>query len=82
MLHEIRTGFASSYLQFVLGHSMQYRVDHLQLPFAAEVGARFRQAADDSLVEQRETEAGDTVPFETFRQQYLSQDLLGGLHIS
>jgi glutamate--cysteine ligase len=81
VLREIGKGYGKSYLQFVLAHSKQYRADQLQLPFPAEVEARFKRAAEDSLAEQRATEAGDTVPFETFRQQYLSQDLLGGLRL-
>jgi glutamate--cysteine ligase len=80
-LQEIGQDYGKSYLQFVLAHSSQYRADHMQLPFPAEVAARFKRAAEDSLIEQRETEARDTVPFETFRQQYLSQDLLGGLRL-
>lgn len=81
VLHEMGKRYPNSYLQFVLAQSRQYRADHLQLPFRADVEARFRRAADDSLAEQVETEAGDIVPFETFRQQYLSQDLLGGLRL-
>ena len=81
VLHDIAQGYGNSYLQFVLSHSRQYRADHLTLPFPANVESRFRRAAEDSLAEQQETEARDTVPFETFRQQYLSQDLLGGLRL-
>ena len=39
----------------------------LDLPFAADVAARFAQLAEESLAEQREIEAADTLPFETFR---------------
>jgi len=81
VLDEIATNHRNSYLQFVLARSKQYRSDHLTLPLPAEVEARFRRAAEDSLLEQRETEEGDAVPFEIFRQQYLSQDLLGGLRV-
>jgi glutamate--cysteine ligase len=81
VLREIGQDHQSSYLQFVLAYSRQYRADLVKLPFPAEVEARFKRAAGESLAEQRETEAGDAVPFETFRQEYLSQDLLGGLHL-
>ena len=37
---------------------------------------RFAHLAEESLAEQRRIEAGDKVDFETFRQQYLSPDLL------
>jgi len=81
VLHEIGQGYEKSYLQFVLAHSRRYRTDHMTLPFPAEAEARFDRAAKDSLAEQQETETRDTVPFETFRRQYLSQDLLGGLRL-
>jgi glutamate--cysteine ligase len=81
VLDEITTVHRKSYLQFVLARSRQYRSDHLRVPLPAEVEARFKSAAEESLVEQRETEEGDAVPFEVFRQQYLSQDLLGGLNV-
>jgi hypothetical protein len=32
--------------------------------------------ADESLLKQRDLEASDETDFETFRQRYLSQDLL------
>ena len=81
VLDEIVTGYRKSYLQFVLARSKQYRSDHLRLPLPAEVEARFKRVADESVAEQRELEEGDSVPFEVFRQQYLSQDLLGGLNV-
>ncbi len=81
VLDELTTVHRKSYLQFVLARSKQYRSDHLRVPLPAEVEARFKGAAEESLVEQRETEEGDAVPFEVFRQQYLSQDLLGGLNV-
>jgi hypothetical protein len=37
--------------------------------------------AGASLAAQRQIEAGDTVPFEAYRQQYLSQDLLACVHL-
>ena len=76
VLREMERAYDNSYLDFVQAHSARYRSDLLELAFPAEVEARFQRMAEDSLAEQRETEAGDTVPFETFRAQYLSQDLL------
>lgn len=82
VLHELGRNYGNSYLQFVLDHSRRYCADFVKQPFAPEVETRFTRAAEDSLTEQREVEANDTMPFEAFRQQYLSQDLLGGLHIT
>jgi hypothetical protein len=38
--------------------------------------------AEDSLADQGKIESEDTLAFETFRQKYLSQDLLSGIRIS
>jgi hypothetical protein len=38
--------------------------------------ARFARAAEASIAKQRETEAADKVPFETWRQQYLKPEAL------
>jgi len=66
----------SSYVQFALAQSLGHR-RHLEgLPLASEVEARHTQMAAASLAEQRKIEASDTVSFETYRQQYISQLLL------
>ena len=48
------------------------------LPLPAATLARYARMAEDSLAAQRKIEAADSVPFETYRQQYLSKDLLSG----
>jgi glutamate--cysteine ligase len=42
------------------------------LPWSAEQQALFEREAQESLDRQRAIEAADTVPFETFRQDYVS----------
>ena len=61
-----------SYVRFVLAQSVAHRKTILELPFSADVAARFAQLAGASLAKQRDIEAADTLPFETFRQNYLS----------
>ena len=39
---------------------------------------RYARMAEESFAAQRRIEAADSVPFETYRQQYLSKDLLSG----
>jgi glutamate--cysteine ligase len=56
----------------VLAQSRAHRETILKLPLSAEVAARFARLAEESLAEQRRIEAADTVPFETYRQRYLS----------
>jgi glutamate--cysteine ligase len=81
ILREMEQAYDNSYLDFVQAHSARYRSAVLKSPLSAEVEARYERIAEDSLAEQRETETSDTVPFETFRTEYLAQDLLSGLRL-
>ena len=78
MLAEIGNTRDKSYVAFALSQSLRHRrsLDDLQL--SAEVKARYARMAEDSLAAQRRIEAADNVPFENYRQQYLSRDLLSG----
>ncbi len=76
ILCEMMQNYDNSYHGFALARSVRYRSDLLESPLAAAVEARYARMAEESLAEQRQIEARDTVPFEIFRQQYLSQDLL------
>jgi hypothetical protein len=49
----------------------------LALPYAAELHARFEAQARESIAKQEAIEAGDTMPFEQYRQQYLAPERLG-----
>jgi glutamate--cysteine ligase len=62
----------NSYVAFVLAQSRAHREAILGLPLSPEVAQRFARLAEESVAEQRRIEAADTVPFETYRQQYLS----------
>lgn len=78
ILREIEQTFDESYFQFALAQSLRHRSALLELPLAAATQARYARLAAESLAAQRQIEARDTVPFEVFRQQYLSQALLSG----
>jgi glutamate--cysteine ligase len=67
-----------SYVAFALAQSAQHRRTLMELPLSAEVQARYARMAEDSLAAQGKIEAADCVPFETYRQDYLSRDLLSG----
>jgi len=69
--------FESSYVRFVRVRSEQTKNALLALPVPADVEARFRRLAQESTAEQKRIEAADAVPFETYRQQYLSAERLG-----
>ena len=48
----------------------------MQHPFSPEMQGRLAQLASESVLEQRRIEAEETLPFEEFRQQYLSPQRL------
>ena len=75
MLKDIRETYGNAYVRFALAHSVRHRNEVLALPLPAEVAARYERMAEDSLAAQREIEAKDHVPFETYRQSYLSHGL-------
>ena len=66
----------NSYVRFVLAQSRAHRETILELPYPAEVAERFAGLATESLDAQRKLEAADAVPFETYRQKYLSPQSL------
>ncbi len=69
-----------SFPAFALAQSERHRNTLLELPLAPQLEAKYAQLAEDSLRAQRQAERADTVPFETYRQQYLTQDLMSGEH--
>jgi glutamate--cysteine ligase len=82
VLRELEEKHNRSYLAFAQARSTDYRRHVLALPFPPDLQARYRRMAEESLAEQRKIESEDTLPFETFRQKYLAQDLLSGMRIS
>ena len=78
MLVEIEQNHDKSYVAFALTQSLRHRRTLQDLPLPEEAKARYARMAEDSLAAQRKIEAADSVPFETYRQQYLSKDLLSG----
>ncbi len=80
VLRETEQAHAKSFPDFALAQSRRHRDDLAKRPLAPEVEARFAKLAVESLAEQRRIEASDDVPFETYRQRYLGQDLLAGPH--
>ena len=69
--------FDSSYVRFALAQSLAHHHTLQNHPPSAEVAQRFARMAEESHVEQKEIEAADTMPFEIYRQQYLSRERLG-----
>lgn len=76
VLREMEQRYGRSHLKFVMDYSRRHRGRLRDLPLTPQQQARYARMAEESLAAQREIEAKDTVPFEVFRQQYLSQPLL------
>jgi glutamate--cysteine ligase len=66
-----------SFIGFAREQSARAREALLALPFPGELRAAFERETRDSLEEQKRIEAGDTMPFETYREQYVSPARLG-----
>ncbi len=78
VLEEMERTHDNSYVAFALAQSVQHRRALMQLPLSAEVEANYARMAEESLAAQRKIEAADGVPFEVYRREYLSRDLLSG----
>jgi glutamate--cysteine ligase len=69
--------FDSSYIAFTKAQSLQSRATSLALPYTDQLHNRFAHMAQESVEEQRRIEASDSLPFEVYREQYLSVERLG-----
>jgi glutamate--cysteine ligase len=69
--------FDRSYVGFVRAQSLQTKNRLLALPFTSEMQAHFVSLTKASIDVQASIEASDSLPFETYRQQYLSVERLG-----
>ena len=72
VLAAIQRSEGCAYTAFVRQRAQQARAALLALPWSAEQQAEFEREALASLDKQRAIEAADVVPFETFRQDYVS----------
>ena len=77
VLATMASDFDSSYVAFTRVQSKQAKATLLALPYGDQIQNRFTKLAQESVEEQRRIEAADTLPFENYRQQYLSVERLG-----
>jgi glutamate--cysteine ligase len=80
VLASIRDEFNGSFSAFSVAHSLNARSKLLGLPLSVAQQARFAHLSEQSLQDQRDIEARDTLPFEVYRQQYVSAERLGRTH--
>ena len=76
ILQAMAREYDNAYVRFVLALSRQHRATLRERPFPPGTAERFKRMASESLAEQRRIEAADSVPFETYRERYLSPELL------
>ena len=76
VLDAVTRDFDATYVAFIRAQSAQTRKALLALPYPAALAQRFAAMAKASVVERRRIEAADTMPFEDYRQAYLSPELL------
>lgn len=76
VLATMASDFDSSYVRFTRAQSEQAKTVLLKLPLPADRELYFRGLAQQSAEEQKRIEAADTVPFEIYRENYLSASSL------
>ena len=77
VLDAMRREADGSFVGLTRAQSAATRATLLALPFSAEQQARFDAWSKTSIAEQKRIEANDSMPFEIYRQQYVSPDRLG-----
>jgi glutamate--cysteine ligase len=76
MLAAMAQQYENSYTAFVLAQSRAHRVTLQGTRFGDAAATRFATLAAESLSSQQKMEAADTLPFEAWRQRYLSPEML------
>ncbi|VTU25105.1 Glutamate--cysteine ligase [Variovorax sp. PBL-H6] len=77
VLEAMARSHGNSFIDFVRARSEETRAALLALPFSPEQQARFERATQESIEAQKQIEAADTMPFEIYREQYVSPARLG-----
>ena len=77
MLDSITRQHGCGFEAFARQQSIAARDALLGLPWTAEQQARYLAMADESIAAQKAIEAADTLPFEEWREQYMSVKELG-----
>ena len=81
VLREMQAHHGGSYVRFTVAQSLRHAADIKHLPLPPEMEKHFARLARESLEEQQQIEAADTMPFEIYRQQYLAPERLNAVPI-
>ena len=76
VLASMTQDFDNSFVKFVRAQSLKTRDALQSLPLADDSLARFTELSEQSVQAQKKIEASDTLPFEEYRQQYVSPQCL------
>lgn len=68
--------FENSFVGFTRAQSQQAKAKLLALPFSGGLQAKFAAMSQQAVQDQKAIEAADTMPFEVYRQQYVSPERL------
>jgi glutamate--cysteine ligase len=77
VLGEMAQRYDGSHGRFAIARSLEHRHSLTSAPLPTEVEARFARMSRESIDAQRKIEATDELPFEAYRQRYLSRERLG-----
>jgi glutamate--cysteine ligase len=69
--------YDNSFVKFARAQSKKTQAALQALPLSAEQQARLVALSEQSVLEQKKIEAADSMPFEVYRQQYVSAERLG-----
>ncbi len=69
--------YDNSFVKFARAQSKKTKADFLALPFSKAQQAHFNRLSQQSLADQKKIEALDSMPFEVYREQYVSAERLG-----
>ena len=81
VLSEMRQHHDNSYIRFTLAQSLRHAAYIKHLPLPAQVEEQFAHLAKESLDQQLNIEASDSMTFENYRQQYLAPERLNAVPI-
>ena len=76
VLEDMERSHGGSHARFALAHSLENAAAIKATHLPAEVELEHARTAEKSLAKQREVEAGDDLPFESYREMYLSPERL------
>ena len=77
VLATMQQDFDNSFVRFARAQSLKTQAALQNLPLSDEQLVRLEALSRESVLAQKQIEATDTLPFEEYRQQYVSSDRLG-----